>query len=150
MDVRIEDLGWDSGQSTLSLVRKGGHRDRVAVPPAAGDVSDAMLAERGSRTSGPLFLTRNGRPLYVSWTWRLIKRLAGQANVPQASALTPHSPRATAITELLDAGVPLRDVQDFAGHRDPRTTRRYDKQCGNLDRSGSYLLATRYGRRRDG
>jgi hypothetical protein len=41
--------------------------------------------------------------------------------------------RATAITELLRVR-PLQDVQDFARHKDPRTTRRYDKQRGNLDR----------------
>lgn len=70
--------------------------------------------------------------------------------MPQAEQLSAHSMRATAITELLNAGVTLRDVQDFARHRDPRTTRRYDKARGNLDRAGSYVLATRYGQRHDG
>jgi integrase/recombinase XerD len=30
------------------------------------------------------------------------------------------------ITAALDAGVPLRDVQEAASHADPRTTMRYD------------------------
>jgi integrase/recombinase XerD len=40
-----------------------------------------------------------------------------------------------------DAGVPLREVQGFAGHRDPRSTRRYDRARGRLDRHASYTLA---------
>jgi hypothetical protein len=34
----------------------------------------------------------------------------------------------------LDAGVPLRDVQEKASHSDPRTTMRYDRARGSLDR----------------
>ena len=109
--------------------------------------SDVMLEERGGPAEGQLFLTRRGKPLYEVWTFRLVKQLAKLAAVPQAAALSAHSLRATAITELYDAGVADRDVQDFARHADPRTTRRYDKGRRNLDRSGSYVLATRYGTR---
>lgn len=35
----------------------------------------------------------------------------------------------------LDAGASLRDLQDAMGHSSPRTTRRYDRSRGNLDRS---------------
>jgi hypothetical protein len=31
------------------------------------------------------------------------------------------------ITDLLDQQLPLEDVQDLAGHADPRTTRLYDR-----------------------
>jgi Phage integrase family len=49
-------------------------------------------------------------------------------------AVTPHTLR-TFITAALDAGVPLRDVQEAASHADPRTTMRYDKRArGSLDR----------------
>lgn len=50
------------------------------------------------------------------------------------------------ITAALNAGVPFRDVQDFAGHADPRTTRRYDRSRHNLDRHATYALASRLGR----
>ena len=49
--------------------------------------------------------------------------------------------RHTAITAALDAGVSLRDVQDFARHADPRTTRRYDRGRDNLDRNAAHALA---------
>jgi integrase len=49
--------------------------------------------------------------------------------------------RATAITRALDLGATLRDVQDLARHADPRTTRRYDRARGELDRSPVYVLA---------
>jgi integrase len=74
-----------------------------------------MLAQRGNPTSGLLFLTERGRPLYPAWSFRLLKRLGRIASVPQAEQLSAHSLRATAITELLNAGVTLRDAQDFAG-----------------------------------
>jgi len=40
----------------------------------------------------------------------------------------------------LDAGVPLRDAQILARHAAPRTTERYDRARGNLDRHGVHFL----------
>ena len=56
---------------------------------------------------------------------------------------TPHQPaslRHAAITNALDAGVPLRDAQILARHADPRTTEHYDRARGNLDRHGVHFL----------
>lgn len=55
--------------------------------------------------------------------------------------LSPHSLRHSAITFALDAGATLRDVQDYAGHKDPRTTRRYDHARDSLDRNAAYTVA---------
>ena len=49
--------------------------------------------------------------------------------------------RHSAITFALDAGAALRDVQDYAGHNDPRTTRRYDHSRDSLDRNAAYTVA---------
>ena len=38
-------------------------------------------------------------------------------------------------------GASLRDVQDYAGHKDPRTTRRYDHSRDSLDRNAAYTVA---------
>ena len=41
----------------------------------------------------------------------------------------------------LDADASLRDVQDYAGHKDRRTTRRYDHSRDSLDRNAAYTVA---------
>ena len=61
----------------------------------------------------------------------------------------PGSPRPSRLTRCgmrssprrLDAGVPLRDVQEAASHADPRTTMRYDRARGSLDRHATYIVA---------
>ena len=45
------------------------------------------------------------------------------------------------LSTSLDAGVPLRDVQEAASHADPRTTIRYDRARGSLDRHATYIVA---------
>ncbi|WP_460932660.1 tyrosine-type recombinase/integrase [Phycicoccus ginsengisoli] len=54
--------------------------------------------------------------------------------------ISPHSLRHAAITNVLDAGVPLRDAQILARHADPRTNEHYDRARGNLDRHGGHVL----------
>lgn len=142
--AQVTDLGHDRGYRTLELTGKGDEPDRVPIPPSLGAAIDAMLAERGVPAAGPLF-AKNGKPLTELQVFRLVRRLARNAGIPQASQLSPHSLRHTAITELLNAGASLRDAQDFARHKDPRTTRRYDRARGSLDRHGAWTLAGRYG-----
>jgi integrase/recombinase XerD len=50
--------------------------------------------------------------------WRLARWLPRKAGV-DVGKLNPHSLRYSFVTAVLDAGVPLRDVQDAAGHADP-------------------------------
>ncbi len=145
ISARVEDLGRDRGHRVLDITTKRGRRRRVPLPPVVGEAVDAMLAERGHPSTGSLFLTPSGRPIYELYVYRLIRRLARGAGIPTADQLSPHSLRHTAITELLDVtGGDLRAAQDFAGHADPRTTRRYDRARNNLDRHGAYMLAARF------
>jgi integrase len=58
-----------------------------------------------------------------------------------AKTVTPHTLRHAFITAALDAGVPLRDVQEAASQADPRTTIRYDRARGSLDRHATYIVA---------
>jgi hypothetical protein len=55
--------------------------------------------------------------------------------------MTPHTLRHATITAALNAGAHLRDVQDFARHADPKTTRRYDRNPHSLDRHAAYAIA---------
>jgi hypothetical protein len=59
--------------------------------------------------------------------WPLLRKLARRAVPAKAQSLHPHDLRHAFVTLSLDAGTSLRDVQDAAGHADPRTTRQYDR-----------------------
>jgi integrase/recombinase XerD len=73
--------------------------------------------------------------LITRWTSRR-RRRAGLAK-----KVGPHTLRHAFITAALDAGVPLRDVQEAASHADPRTSRRYDRARVPLDRHATYIVA---------
>jgi integrase len=75
--------------------------------------------------------------------WALMRRLGKAAGLPPelVAKMGAHSMRHSFATLYLDAGGNLRDLQDAMGHKDPRTTRRYDRARGRLDRSPGYLLA---------
>jgi len=91
--------------------------------------------------SGPLLATATGGRLRQGHLWELVRRLARTAGIGGWEQLSPHCLRHSAITFALDAGASLRDVQDYAGHKDPRTTRRYDHSRGSLDRNAAYTVA---------
>src|SRR5438876_8772802 len=52
---------------------------------------------------------------------------------PEGSDLTPHGMRATFATLALEGDASLHQVQYAMGHKDPRTTERYQKRKLNLD-----------------
>jgi integrase/recombinase XerD len=106
-------------------------------------VASANLAS-ADVTGLPLATSAGGR-LDQAALWHLVRRLARAAGIENWAALSPHSLRRTAITLALDAGASLRDVQDFAGHRDPRTARRYARSRHSLDRNAAYTLAAYLG-----
>jgi site-specific recombinase XerD len=110
--------------------------DRVAGWSAGTSANTAAAGATGS-----LLATSSGGRLDQAAFWHLVRRLARAARIEHWAALSPHSLRHTAITLALDAAASLRDVQDFAGHRDPRTTRRYDRSRHSLDRNAAYTLA---------
>lgn len=137
--ARVRDLGQDRGHQVIDLTVKGGTTKRFVVPPAALAAIDDYLAERGHPPDGLLFVTRTGRGLGQPYAWKLVNRVARAARITYK--ISPHSFRHSAITIALSDGRPLHVVQDFAGHADPRTTRRYDRARDSLDRSPAYELA---------
>jgi site-specific recombinase XerD len=70
---------------------------------------------------------------------RIVRQAARRAGITKA--IGPHTLRHAFITAALDAGVPLRTVQEAASHADPRTTMRYDRARVSLDRHATYIVA---------
>jgi site-specific recombinase XerD len=135
--VRIEDyVETLRGHRVLHLVGKG---NKPATIPLTVPVLRVLEACRGERTEGPLVLRpMSGKPIDRRDAYRMVARIAKAAGL--ARHISPHSLRHAAITNALDAGVPLRDAQILARHADPRTTEHYDRARGNLDRQGVHFL----------
>jgi integrase/recombinase XerD len=135
--VRITDYA-DTlrGHRVLHLVGKG---NKPATMPLTVPVLRVLEACRGERTEGRLILRpMTGKPIDRRDVYRMVQRIAKAARIPRH--ISPHSLRHAAITNALDAGVPLRDAQILARHADPRTTEHYDRARGNLDRHGVHFL----------
>jgi len=133
----IDDLSTERGHRTLSIVRKGGKIVTIPLAPRTGRALDSYI---GERSCGPIFLGAHGARMDRHAADRTVKRLAKHAGITKR--ISPHSLRHSFITAALDAGVPLRDVQDAASHADPRTTMRYDRARHSLDRHATYIVAT--------
>lgn len=133
----LEGYGSDRGHRTIDAPVKGGWAKRWVLPPFACEALDTYLAERGD-APGPLLISSKGKRLTQPYLHEMINRVARSAGVPFSISL--HSIRHSVLTDLLSQGVPLHIVQDLAGHADPRTTRRYDRAAGALDRSPAYQI----------
>lgn len=103
-------------------------------------VRSATGPATGERTEGPLFTAGDGRRLDRHGAARIVRRATRCAGITKN--VGPHTLRHAFITAALDAGVPLRDVQEAASHADPRTTMRYDRARTSLDRHATYIVAT--------
>ena len=128
----------ERGHRTLTITRKGGKIVTIPLAPRTARAVDLCVSERDE---GPMFLNWDGgRRLDRHAATRIVRRLAKGAGIEKR--VTPHSLRHSFITAALDAGVALRDVQEAASHADPRTTMRYDRARGSLDRHATYIVAT--------
>lgn len=144
----VTALGEAQGHRTVTLVGKGSKLILRPVPAGVCRVLDPYLERRAQMLNvsvadlrGPLFLDRNGRRITRHQVARLVKRLAREAGMPDWESYTPHAFRHAWNAIAKQSGAILEDRQDAMGHADPRTTRRYDRRLGQLDRDPAALVA---------
>lgn len=130
-------------QWMLHFDEKGGKSREIPVRHDLEQMIAAYIDAAGLQQSpknAPLFRVAERRTgtlrstaIHVNDICRMMKRRLKDASLP--SHLSPHSFRVTTITDLLEQGVPLEDVQHLAGHADPRTTRLYDRRQKKITRN---------------
>jgi site-specific recombinase XerD len=132
----IDDLSMERGHRTLMILRKGG---KLVIIPLAPRTARAIDLAVGDRVEGPIFTRPDGQRMDRHAAGRTVRSVARRAGLDKK--ISPHTLRHAFITAALDAGVPLRDVQEAASHADPRTTMRYDRARVSLDRHPTYIVA---------
>lgn len=145
--LKVGDFHQNRGFDALRVVRKGGRREALAIHPQAAQRIRAYLdlAGHGDQLDAPLFrpLRGNARPhnpagrMDPSAIDRIVRKYA--ARIGLVRGYSAHSMRATFITTALENGAQLEDVQKAAGHRDPSTTKLYDRRGYNPERAASFF-----------
>ncbi len=98
---------------------KGKLKTRVVdVQPAL-----ASLLEDYHPKPGPLF--PGGRPATVLTRFMADKLLKAACDRVELVGVSTHSFRRTALTQMANAGIPLRHIQEISGHNDLGTLQRY-------------------------
>lgn len=135
---------YDSGdQYCLRFTEKGG---KVREIPVRHDLQGwmqeylAAAGVNGAEAALPIFCTAQRRtrrltvnPMTADDMGRMVKRRLRDAGL--SPRLSAHSFRVATVTDLLDQGVSLEEVQFLAGHADPRTTRLYDRRQRRVTRN---------------
>ena len=107
----IERLGLERRHRTLTITRKGG---KVVTIPLAPCTARAIDLATGEPCDGPIFVAGDGRRLDRHGAGQIVRRVARHASI--SKNVGPHTLGHAFITAALDAGVPLRDVQEAASH----------------------------------
>lgn len=132
--LRVKDYAGGGRQATLAVLEKGGKWQRLPCHHQLAEDLDAYLeaASIAGDKDGPLFRRGRGRggaltdqPISRVGVLGLVKKHAAAAGLP--TTLSPHSFRATGITNYLANGGTLETAAAIAGHASPETTQLYNR-----------------------
>jgi integrase/recombinase XerD len=132
--TNVEDLGFERGHRTLSIIGKGNKPAMIPLVPRTARTIDLAV---GERCQGPILRRQDNQRLDRRTAHRWVRSIGKRAGL---GIVHPHMLRAAFIMAALDAGVPLRGVQLAARHADPRTTTIYDRRRQNFDRHAAYVV----------
>jgi integrase/recombinase XerD len=146
-ELKTEQLGRERGHRTLRFTGKG-DRERIVV--LTQEVWNALkyfflITRRDPRKPGFIFQpTKNNRtgelnkPMDSSTIFYIVRKYAKECGITKK--VSPHSCRATAISNARDHQVPDRAIQEFAGWSSPSMLIHYDKRRTAIDESASHSI----------
>lgn len=145
--LRTSQLGKERGHFVIRVRGKGNtERIIVMVQPVWSAIAYYFkITQRNLSQDQPLFMPiRNNRTgekaksLDPSMIFYIVRRYAKEAGI--VHRVSPHSCRATAISNARDHQVPDRAIQEFAGWATPDMITRYDKRKTAVEGSAAHAI----------
>ena len=133
--IRVSELTY----FTVEDLRKGEIRvqckgkNRLIFLPQKLKIMLLQFAETQGISSGPVFVTRRGKPMDRSNIWAQMKKLCEKAGVA-ASKVYPHNLRKLFAKMFYGAEKDIAKLADILGHSSIETTRIYIMTSGNEHR----------------
>ena len=147
--LRVRDFKTSGEHRILNITGKGGKERITPLHLEAVEKLAAWLRVLGDDPAGPLFPGMKSsrgkgqdgfrtKPMTTRAAQKLIDRYVRVLGLDPN--VTVHSLRVTALTTARERGSDIIDLQDFAGHADPRTTLTYIRSRDRLSKSPAYVL----------
>lgn len=145
--LRTSSITVERDHKVLRLRGKGNSERLIVLVPAVWNaLKHYFLITRKDPTVDQALFTpiRNNRtgliekPLDPSMIFYIVRRYAKLAGIQ--SRVSPHSCRATAISNARDHNVPDRAIQEFAGWASPDMITRYDKRRSAIEKSAAHAI----------
>jgi integrase/recombinase XerD len=143
-ELRTEHLFHERGQPVLRLRGKGNRERLIVLTPSVWHacLHYFRISRRKLDEPGPLFVAARKshtlRALNPSTIYYIVVKYAKQAGI--RSRVSPHSCRATAISNARDHKVPDRAIQEFAGWTTPVMIMHYDKRRTAIEDSAAFMI----------
>jgi len=146
-ELRTNHITVERGQPILRLRGKGNTERIVALAkPVVNAINHYLrIARKDIRKEQPLFSpVRNNRtgetekPIDASMVFYIVAKYSKLAGV--TNKVSPHSCRATAISNARDHNVSDRAIQEFAGWTTANMITRYDKRKSAIDKSAAHTI----------
>ena len=132
--IRVSELQFITVESLsigrAEVLNKGKTR-MILLPPALVRNLEKYCEEKGI-SSGPIFVTRTGRPLDRSNIWKMLKRLGELVGVV-ARKVFPHNLRHLFARTYYEKSHDLARLADILGHSSVNTTRIYTANSGQAE-----------------
>lgn len=136
VSLLFNDISEMDGQLVIRVRGKGG---KFRMVPAHPKLQELLLPQVAT---SPLWKNNGPTPLLgisANTIYNIVKKYAKIVGVTRP--VSPHSCRATAISQLLENGESPRNVADFAGHSSVNTTiGSYDKKRDGIKNSSAMKL----------